>query len=222
MAQKITNDTNNKMSDINPNKFKLSEHHITLVQRANKFLYDKPFFKVPLFLGIAVLLFILFSVITPGNSSLVKLAKFFIYMFTTIYLLFFVIHLIGKSFKSLITANNIAILFLSYTLFMFSIILFFASAYDTVGGLNKGYLTYGTCSDKFEKSVMQADNQKSEDHFYFSAVTIFTVGYGDICPMGWNKTIAIINAFVGNFINVILMVLVISNYMDKKNPYNKN
>ena len=137
-------------------------------------------------------------------------------MFVMVYLLFFVIQTIGKSLKSLITANNIIVLLLSYAVFMFCILLFFASMYDITTNMGKGYLTYGTCSDKFDKSMIQTDSQKSDDHFYFSAVTLFTVGYGDICPMGWDKTIAIINAFVGVGINAILMVLVISNYMDRK------
>jgi|GEM_PF-1411732 len=222
MAQKITSNIHDKTPELNPNRLKLSENRITKFHQVNKFLYNKPLLKVPLFLGIALLLFILFSIIFPENSHVLKFAKFFISLFVMIYLLFFVIQLIGKSLKSLITANNIIVLLLSYALFMFGMILFFATTYDTATNINKGYLTYGTCSDEFDKSMIYTDRQKSDDHFYFSAITIFTVGYGDICPMGWDKTIAIINAFIGVGINAILMVLVISNYIDRKKPNNKN
>lgn len=222
MAQKMTNNIDDKKPVTNLGILNSPEHHTTRIQRVNKFLYDKPLFKVPIFLGIALLLFIFFSITFPENSHALKFAKFFISLFAMIYLLFFVIQLIGKSFKSLISANNIIVLLLSYTLFMFCIILFFSSTYDMITNINKGYLTYGTCSDKFDKSMIQTDSQKSDDHFYFSAITLFTVGYGDICPMGWDKTIAMINAFVGVGINAILMVLVISNYMDRKKPNNTN
>ena len=215
MEQENTNSVNDKHNQ-NSSKLELSEHHFTKIHKVKNFFYGKPILKVPLFLGGSVLLYIIFFVVLPEGSNALKFVKFFISMFVMVYLLFFVIQTIGKSLRSLITANNIIVLLLSYAVFMFCILLFFASMYDITTNMGKGYLTYGTCSDKFDKSMIQTDSQKSDDHFYFSAVTLFTVGYGDICPMGWDKTIAIINAFVGVGINAILMVLVISNYMDRK------
>jgi hypothetical protein len=81
--------------------------------------------------------------------------------------------------------------------------------------MNKGYLTYGTCSDEFNPEMINIDQNKSSDYFYFSSITLFTVGYGDICPVGWSKILSIINSFAGNFISVILMVIVISAYLNR-------
>lgn len=89
--------------------------------------------------------------------------------------------------------------------------------YDLSDNLGKGYLTYGTCSDTFIPESAVNASQISHEYFYFSAVTFFTVGYGDICPMGWNKGLALFNAFIGHFISVVVMVIVISYYLKRRN-----
>lgn len=45
---------------------------------------------------------------------------------------------------------------------------------------------------------------------YFSAVTFFTVGYGDFSPKGFLKTISIIQMFIGYLSQVVLFSLVVS------------
>jgi Ion channel len=102
-------------------------------------------------------------------------------------------------------------------IFVFMIVLLFASSYSSIQKIGQGYLTYGQCGDSFEPGRIGTDPYISEDYFYFSAVTFFTVGYGDICPMGWNKYVALLNAFVGNFISVVVMVFVIGTYMKRTN-----
>ena len=48
------------------------------------------------------------------------------------------------------------------------------------------------------------------DVFYFSGVTYFTIGYGDITPMGANAQMAsITEAFVGGIINLIVLATAI-------------
>lgn len=47
-----------------------------------------------------------------------------------------------------------------------------------------------------------------KDVFYFSAVTYFTIGYGDMVPAGLNaKTLSVFEAFVGNIINLVVLAL---------------
>ncbi len=47
-----------------------------------------------------------------------------------------------------------------------------------------------------------------KDVFYFSSVTYFTVGYGDITPAGvYAKTLAVFEAFIGNIINLVVLAL---------------
>lgn len=38
---------------------------------------------------------------------------------------------------------------------------------------------------------------KLETGFYFSAVTLFSVGYGDIAPIGFGRMIAVLEALIG-------------------------
>lgn len=48
--------------------------------------------------------------------------------------------------------------------------------------------------DRFTRSV------------YFSAITLMSVGYGDITPFGWSKAIAIIEAMMGYILPTILVI----------------
>ena len=50
-----------------------------------------------------------------------------------------------------------------------------------------------------EMYPMPADNffERLETYIYFSAVTLFSVGYGDIAPIGIGRVIAMIEALIG-------------------------
>ncbi|MFH1307056.1 MAG: ion channel [Candidatus Micrarchaeota archaeon] len=49
-------------------------------------------------------------------------------------------------------------------------------------------------------------HELERDVFYFSGVTYFTIGYGDITPVGANaRTAAITEAFAGNVINLVVL-----------------
>ncbi|MFA6073145.1 MAG: ion channel [Candidatus Woesearchaeota archaeon] len=190
--------------------------HFTFFDKLDEWLYEPPLLKVPLVL---LSVFILELLVAPGdanNSLFFHSLKALLFLIVSIYLVFFIVHLIRKSFKTLLKAKNMWTLFFGYALFIFSIIFFFSSVYDIVERTDMGYIKYGQCSDSFNAEIMHADQLASHSYFYFSAVTLFTVGYGDICPMGAAKTVAIINSFVGNFINVVLMVWIISNYLKRQ------
>jgi hypothetical protein len=101
--------------EINQKMHDFKERHVSWIKKADGFLYHNPLLKVPLFVGTPLLIYIIMLMIFPSEDIVVKYAKIFIYLFTTIYLLFFVVHLIGKSFKSLLNANNVFKLCLSYT-----------------------------------------------------------------------------------------------------------
>jgi potassium channel LctB len=45
----------------------------------------------------------------------------------------------------------------------------------------------------------------NRDVFYFSGVTYFTIGYGDIIPTGMAKIATITEAFIGNVVNLIVL-----------------
>ncbi|MFH0869678.1 MAG: ion channel [archaeon] len=199
---------------------KIAKRHLDKLSKAERLLYSRPLIKVPLVV-VAIALLIMFSpALFPGSPNL-HYVSFILILALNIYLLFFIIFLLKHSLKSLLLAKNLWSLLGSYAIFMIAIITLFSFGYKSVEDLDKGYLTYGSCGDRFDLSMMQRDTQRSSSQFYFSAVTLFTVGYGDICPMGWSKGLALINAFVGNFISVVLMVIVITAYLNRKPFFKK-
>ena len=82
--------------------------------------------------------------------------------------------------------------------------------------LQWGYLTYEKCASGLGIEGTQFNNVYIKgfvDIIYFSSITFFTIGYGDICPMGINKIIAIFNALAGHIFTAIVMVLALANYL---------
>jgi potassium channel LctB len=45
---------------------------------------------------------------------------------------------------------------------------------------------------------------------YFSAITLLSVGYGDLTPFGWSKAVAIIEAMIGYTLPAALVIQYIS------------
>ncbi|MFH1750199.1 MAG: ion channel [Candidatus Micrarchaeota archaeon] len=125
-------------------------------------------------------------------------------------------YLIRKPIDKLLTAENLGSLLLSYALFVFGILLLISFSYLELNRFGLGYLTYGKCTDTFSPALMESDSNISHDYFYFSAVTFFTIGYGDICPMGLSKYLSIVTVFMGNIVTVILMAIVITLYLRRK------
>ncbi|MFB6469598.1 ion channel [Cytobacillus sp. Hz8] len=48
-----------------------------------------------------------------------------------------------------------------------------------------------------EKDIVKEFIDKLETGLYFSAITLFSVGYGDIAPVGIGRIIAVIEALIG-------------------------
>lgn len=207
----------NKLSEFSKKKMEaISKENLSKLSKLEKILYYKPWIKVPLvIIGVSIFRLLLYLNFPEDNAIILNLS--FIVMFLlSLYLVFFLIYRIKSSFQRLITAKSFMGLIFSYSLFILSVLLLFTSAYDAMETMNRGYLKYGDCSDSFNDAMIKKDSQLSHNYFYFSASTLFTVGYGDICPMGWDKYLALVNAFIGNFINVIIMAIVISNYLKRK------
>jgi hypothetical protein len=126
-------------------------------------------------------------------------------------------HLIQRPLDRLFRADNIASIIGSYALFIFGILLLVSLSFMAIRYLGWGYITYGQCSDSFSRDMIKSDPKASGDYFYFAAVTFFTIGYGDICPMGASKLLAIVTAFIGNAITVVLMGIVLALYLNRRN-----
>ena len=176
-----------------------------ILKLENWFFGKRFWLKVPFVIFFVIVARLLIPIFLEDHPIWVFYLSFFMLDFLGVYLLLFMAFIIRHSLKNLFSASNMWTVFLSYIIFIFCVLLLFSSGYR-----------YMECSSQFSPSMIGSDSLKSEDFFYFSAITFFTVGYGDVCPIGWNKQVAIFNAFVGVFINTILMVVVISAYLKRK------
>jgi len=187
-------------------------------------LFERPIQKLVILLvvsGVFLLLSNFFEELLSQNPFLnivlvVLNIAFAVYFILLIVRVIFV-YLINRQLERLLQARSIFSLLFSYAVFVFGILLVISLFFMQVTQFNLGYLTYGQCSDNFSSSLIKSDKQISRDYFYFSAVTFFTIGYGDICPMGLTKLVSILTAFIGNIVTVVLMGIVITLYLNRQN-----
>ncbi|WP_243291543.1 ion channel [Bacillus sp. FJAT-47783] len=88
------------------------------------------------------------------------------------------------TFLSFETVYVIGLVYLSF-LIGFAMMYLLLLEYDVIVLLDAGEGLTGTYFEKLESCL------------YFSAVTLFSVGYGDITPVGIGRWIALIEAFLG-------------------------
>lgn len=51
--------------------------------------------------------------------------------------------------------------------------------------------------------------------FYFSGVTMLTIGYGDITPVGIGRLIALIEALIGYVLPTAFVIQIVTNHQDR-------
>lgn len=182
-------------------------------------LFERPILK--LFL---VLLFLVVASMLARYISIPSL-RFVIVLLAIIAVLYAIIltghivnlYLIRKAVARLLNARDIVSLLFSYVMFIVLILLVMSTLFIAVEELHLGYLTHGPTTDKFNSDVIDSkDPNLSHDYLYFTAVTFFSVGYGDICPMGLCKILAVVTAFAGNIVSVVLMAIVVSLYLNRR------
>ena len=183
------------------------KRNVQEVSRIGKILFKRPILKFFIFLAIQILLTEL-SGYFP-KSLAIRAVINLLSILISVYFVLIVIHLIRTWWRRLMQPENLFVLLVSYALFIIGILLFFTTIYNLAEVARLGYIKYGTCDNNFNIH----DPQVSSDFFYFTAMTFFTVGYGDICPMGIDRIISIITAFFGHLISVVIVALIINNYI---------
>lgn len=166
-------------------------------------------------LSFVTLFAILFATVASGYYNRIIFLIFSIIL--AIYAMVIALAFFRKGLKLLFeNQGNIYQLIFGYAMAVIGVIFLFTTIYAGIDELNVGYLTYGVCSDRGITGGFQGDTKSVQSFggtFYFSAVTFFTIGYGDICPMGWDKGIAIFNGFVGSVLTTIILAIAIAKYI---------
>jgi len=157
-----------------------------------------------------------------ANKAVPAILKIIAFLLLTIYILLFIIMRIKMNvtkllhhelkFNQILTAYVVSVIF---------IILLFSIIYWAMVVVGAGYLKYGSCVDNTEftrEDIMQDPLLviNPMHYSYFSAMTFFSVGFGDICPMGMSKLVATLNAIIGNAFTVLILAMAITNYSTNK------
>ncbi|GEM_PF-6005559 len=149
----------------------------------------------------------------------VVIASFFVLIF---YVVLFLIYRIRANINRLIhhelKFKEIVTGYVSSVIF---IIVLMSILYWGVTVLGVGYLRYGSCVDNVNitRDVIMSDPLRVSEllqYSYFSATTFFTVGFGDICPMGYAKFLTVMDALIGNAFTVLILAMAITNYTSSK------
>ena len=94
------------------------------------------------------------------------------------------------------------------------IVLFCATLYMFTDITGTGALSYGHCGTSLAETLQHPVVQTPGDTVYFSAITFFTVGYGEICPMGLAKSVAVLNALAGQLFTAVILGIGVSFFIE--------
>jgi len=180
----------------------------------SSFLFEKPLKKFIILIVLQIITFFITSYFP--NDAYVRGITFSLNILIIVYLVSVIIHVIRKTLSSLMNPKNVWHLIGAYALLLLVLLLIISTLYNFAEITRTGYLTYGECTSGFNPLMISNDPNISRDFFYFSTMTFFTVGYGDICPMGTAKLVSIIGSFIGHVVSVVLIALILNNYMQTR------
>lgn len=136
-----------------------------------------------------IVLFALIYYLLKAQASPLLIAAFIVVLFYSAGLMLWV--------KSTFGSPKVTHFLASYIITLLMIIFIFAGAYLSRAD---NFVEYG-----------QQTHVTFEDALYFSTVTLTTVGYGDLTPIGINRGLAAFEAFLGMLVNVALLGYILSN-----------
>jgi potassium channel LctB len=105
---------------------------------------------------------------------------------------------VKSKFEKKLIAHNLIRLSMLYT----NIMLTFALIYHVLDLSGLGPIIDHYASDVHQHNA--ADRWTRS--LYFSAITLFSVGYGDLTPFGWSRALAIVQAMIGYILPAALVV----------------
>jgi hypothetical protein len=184
-----------------------------------KLLFDRPFLKFSILIVVQYL--ILYFTKNFPEKTFIDIVLTAIAVFIAIYFASVIYYVVKRSIQKLKNPQSLASLIAEYSLFVLGIIMILSSVFSLAQTLGLGAIRYGGCSDSFDPSAIPGDSSISRDYFYFTSITFLAVGYGDICPMGISKILAIITSFIGHLISGILVAIIINNYIRIKEQKEK-
>jgi len=201
------------------------EIHPIVMEKMSKFQKVREWFLNHFFTTFMILIivniFFLMNRSVPIILDLIAIALLILYVI--IYMVTRIQKNIHKLLHHELTFQDILKIYISSAIF---IVLLFSLAYWSVTAVGTGYLKYGSCTDNvnINHELIEQDSlavRSGMDYPYFSAITFFTVGFGDICPMGMSKGVAILNALIGHAFTVIILSIAITNYAANKDNEKK-
>lgn len=143
------------------------------------------------------------------NSNFTKI---FILAVATIFILPISIFI---AYKNFLESRDLKYIFLTYFTLTFLVISFFGFAYNTADLLTKTKLILtpeDVIKGNFLKNSQGLIEGHPADYLYFSSVTYFTLGYGDLYPVGnLMRFLSQLEVFIGFIINIFSAGTVISN-----------
>jgi len=159
---------------------------------------------------LTILLWVVNFSFLPSNSETTKIL---ILIIATVLI---IPSAISIAYKSFVESKDFRSIFLTYSMVTFLIILMFGFAYNTIDVLTKSkpILDSDTILEgnylRGSGGIIRGD---PADYLYFSSVTYFSLGYGDIYPNGnWMRFLSQLEVFFGFVINIFSAGTVIANF----------
>ncbi|MDD5193872.1 MAG: potassium channel family protein [Candidatus Nanoarchaeia archaeon] len=160
---------------------------------------------------IIISLLIYLSIFIFNQNYSIMAVLFILTIFAMIYLFVQAMILIRQNLES----GRLLLSILCYVI-VFLWITFLISNLFNISQLNNwGSISYNC--PKNSDSLLNKTDLASGEFFYFTATTILTIGYGDICPFGFSRVLAGLTGFIGMFMYIGFIFLLAKYYILNKN-----
>jgi hypothetical protein len=102
---------------------------------------------------------------------------------------------------------------IGYIIVLIGIAIIFAFVYAFFYGLGTGYLKYGNCSMNYDlknDSINQNVVVNGWDIIFYGLSNSINTNFKNICPMGWNQYVTLVNSLFSSILIVIIISIAIA------------